>query len=333
MILKEADDRSDELAELERLLSACTDEQKRSAIKRQILMLQSGLRGERDAAHFLDRAFGASEKMLVIHDLRFEVNGEFAQIDHLVLHRIQRSAWVLETKNHAGRLNCDEHGDWTVWRGSKPQSIPSPINQAKRQCEWLRIWLEQHGFKPLRKIEPVVLISPTSSMNRKNLGAYDHVVKSDNFRSWWDKQTDAIGFVSALGIVGQHLASGLSQDEFVALGERLLSAHVQAKRGWTARFAAAEASTTGSDRVAGEIATDGANLACQRLPGTITTRFGSIMFTRVSDGLVALRNDKNAELIELVRSACKGKGRWQPRYRNWLLKDDDLPTVLMNLKA
>jgi len=297
-------------------------------------MLGSGSRGERDAAHFLNREFGASEKTMIIHDLRFEIDGEFAQIDHLVLHRIQRSAWVLETKNHAGRLTCDEHGDWTVWRGSKPQSIASPINQARRQCEWLRRWLEQHGFKPLRKIEPVVLISPTSSMNRKHLGTSEHVVKSDNFRAWWDKQTDAIGFVSALGIVGQHLAIGMSKEEFVALGRRLVDAHVKPSRDWSARFAVAEQSSRRPSNSTYEGQTnEGVLVDDMSLPRTVRTEFGSVTITRVSDGLIALRNEKNSELIEVVRAACKGKGRWQPKYRNWLLKDADLPEILIILEA
>ena len=333
MVLKEADDRSEELAELERLLSASTDKQQRSAIERQISMLRSGSRGEQDAAHFLDRGFGASENILIIHDLRFQVDGEFAQIDHLVLHRVQRSAWVLETKNHAGRLTCDEHGDWTVWRGSKAQSIASPINQARRQCEWLRLWLEQHGFKPLRKIEPVVLISPTSSMNRKHLGPSEHVVKSDNFRAWWDNQTDAIGFVSALGIVGQHLAHGMSKDEFLALGRRLIAAHVKSNRGWSARFAVEKGAEPPSDRIPEGQTNERIPMDHKSFPLSVGTEFGVVTITRVSDGLLALRNEKNAELIEVIRAACKGKGRWQPRYRNWLLKDADLPEVLMDLET
>lgn len=333
MILKEADDRSGDLAELERLHSASDDERQRSAIKQQILMLRSGVRGERDAAHFLNREFGASENVLIVHDLRFQIEGEFAQIDHLVLHRVQRSAWVLETKNHAGRLTCDEHGDWTVWRGSKPQSIASPINQARRQCEWLRLWLERNGIKPLRKIEPVVLISPTSSMNRKHLGPSEHVVKSDNFRAWWDQQTDAIGLVSALGIVGKHLTSGMSKDEFLALGQRLLSAHVKQDCAWTARFTAEEGSASSKSPAAEKQTVEGTRAAEQTFPLSVKTGFGVVTITRVSDGLLALRNEKNPELIEVVCGACKGRARWQPRYRNWLLRDADLPTVLMGLEA
>lgn len=333
MILKAADDRSEDVALLEKLRSESVDERRKAVIGRQIAMLRSGISGERDAAHFLDREFGASENVLIIHDLRFEIDGEFAQIDHLVLHRIQRSAWVLETKNHAGRLTCDEYGDWTVWRGAKPQAIASPVNQARRQCEWLRLWLKRAGIKPLRKIEPVVLISPTSSMNRTHLGPSDHVVKSDNFATWWGQQADGIGLVSALGIVGKHLTSGMSQDEYHDLGKRLLSAHVRQESGWSARFAAEEGSASLEEPAGRKQSVDCRWRADQDFPLSVKTSLGIVTVARVSDGLLALRNEKNAGLIELVRAACRGRARWQPRYRSWLLREADLSDILTGLRA
>lgn len=328
MILKQADDLSDEIWSLKQLVGATTDKKQRDAIERQLVNLKSGQSGERSAAHFLNREFGASANVLIIHDLRFEVEGEFAQIDHLVIHRVQRSAWVLETKNYAGRMTCDEHGDWTVWRGSKPQAIASPINQARRQCEWLRRWFDVHGFRPLRKIEPVVLISPTSSIDRRHLGSDEHVVKSDNFTSWWGKQCDEIGVATALGMFAQHLASGWSPKDFVALGERLVSAHVKATRDWITRFslqASGKAREFGREKI--ETA---ASQAPPKMdyPRTVRTPHGEVTLKRVSENLIALRNEARPELIELVRASCRGKARWQPRYRNWLIAEARIGEVL-----
>lgn len=146
MILKEADDRSSDIAELEGL-KRTSPQAFHAAIQKQINNIRAGVAGERNAAHFLKRQFEHSDNVAILHDLRIGIDGDFAQIDHLVMHRVQRAAWVLETKNYSGRLSCDEHGDWTVWRGRKPQSIPSPIEQARRQCEWLRLWLKENGIK------------------------------------------------------------------------------------------------------------------------------------------------------------------------------------------
>ena len=207
MILKEADDRSGDIAELKRLKDT-SPPRFHTAIQKQIDSIYAGREGERSAAHFINREYRHSERMLVLHDLRIGVDDDYAQIDHLVIHRFQGVAWVLETKNYSGQLSCDEHGDWTVWYGRKPQPIPSPVNQARRHCETLRLWLKANDVHAIREVRPVVLISPTSSVNRTKLSPDAHVVKSDNFAEWWNKQADKIGVGSALGMMGRHMLGG-----------------------------------------------------------------------------------------------------------------------------
>jgi Nuclease-related domain len=329
MILKDADDLSGEIAKLENLRDT-SPRSFQSAIQKQINKLLAGRAGERSAAHFLNRHFGHSENIVVLHDLRLGIEGDFAQIDHLVIHRIQRSAWVLETKNYSGRLSCDEHGDWTVWRSGKPNPIPSPIAQAARHCELLRLWLEANGHKPLNKIHPVVLISPTSSVNRTKLPAGSYVVKSDNFVAWWQTQADGIGLGTALGMIGRHMSGGLSQEAFVALGKQLADAHVTAKYDWRARLrlpaAEAPAELVEPKPTISQAFSAGSAEANDSL--TIATIHGQVTISRIPDGRHALRNEKNDALIELVKRSCKGKARWNPRYRNWLIEEAQLPDVL-----
>src|SRR3546814_12193033 len=106
------------------------------------------------------------------------VDGDYAQIDHLIMHHKQGAAWVLETKNFSGRLSCNEHGDWTVWNRKTPTPIPSPMNQARRHCETLRLWLERHRVTAIRHIHPVVLISPNSRIQLARHPHPNNVVKS-----------------------------------------------------------------------------------------------------------------------------------------------------------
>ena len=326
MILKEADDRAEDLAELKRLREA-SPASFRAAIQKQIDNIHKGIAGEREAAHFLKREFGHSGEMLILHDLRIGVDGDYAQIDHLVIHRVQATAWVLETKNYSGRLSCDEHGDWTVWRSGKPTPIASPSNQASRQGQTLRLWLQANGIRAIQKIQPVILISPISSVNRNELSQDTHVVKSDNFGEWWRKQTNAIGFSSALGIVGRHVLSGLSTEEFLALGKRLVDAHVPATYDWRAMLrlprpseqvepTASEQKPVIPDQPAGDA------------PHIIVTPHGKITITRIPDGRYALRNDKNEALVEIVKKACKGRAQWNPRFRNWLISEDKLSSIV-----
>ena len=53
--------------------------------------------------------------------------------------------------------------------------------------------------------------------------------------------------------------------------------------------------------------------------------------TQRSDGLFALRNEKSEALIEIVKKACKGRAQWKPRFRNWLIMEDNLESVLTAL--
>ena len=336
MIWKEAGDRASDIAKLEQLHDAASSAEK-SRIKKQIANIRAGCAGERDAAHFLSREFGESQRMGMLHDLRLEQDGEVAQIDHLVIHRFQATAWVLETKNYAGRLTCNEHGDWTVWSRGKPRDIPSPVNQARRQCELLRQWLQANGITSIQKIQPVVLISPKSSIDRSKLPTDAHVVKSDNFGQWWQKEADSIGLGTALKMVGKHFLSGMSEQDFDALGQRLAAAHQPADYDWQAILGLAEKqemakqteASTNNQQVQSNSSLDLAGDG----PWIFQTSTGEIKVSRIPDGRFAVRNDANADLIEAVKTSCKGRAQWMPRYRNWLVEEAEIGSVLGDILA
>lgn len=98
MILKETDSKAGQLAELEALMAAPgVPPEKKLQIERELKILRAGIKGERDSAYDIDFYSGASKNRIVIHDLRLELNGRVAQIDHLVLNRLLE-VYVLETK-------------------------------------------------------------------------------------------------------------------------------------------------------------------------------------------------------------------------------------------
>ena len=331
MIWKEADDRESDIAQLEQLHDVASAAEK-ARIQKQIANIRAGRAGERNAAHFLGREFGQSQKMGILHDLRLELEDDVAQIDHLIIHRYQATAWVLETKNYAGRLTCDEHGDWTVWNRGKPRDIPSPVNQTRRQCELLRQWLQANEITSIQKIQPVVLISPTSSIDRSKLPTDAHVVKSDNFGQWWQKEADSIGVAGAMRMVGKHLLSGMSEQDFEALGQRLAAAHMPADYDWRAMLGLAEKQEEAEQA---EAPTDDQQVVTKtpsNLPGdgpwTFQTSTGEVKVSRIPDGRFAIRNDANADLIEAVKTSCRGRAQWMPRYRNWLVAEPEIGSVL-----
>jgi hypothetical protein len=355
MILKDADDRADDIAELQRLKSIAPPAF-HAKIQKQIDNIYSGLEGEKSAAHFINREFGSKQRLVILHDLRIGVGGDYAQIDHLIIHHVQGAAWVLETKNFSGRLSCNEHGDWTVWKGKTPTPIPSPTNQARRHCETLRQWLAAHRITAIRDIHPVVLISPTSSIQRSGHRDHKNVVKSDNFTQWWDEQANKIGFGTVLGMIGRNALNGFTRDEMIVLGKRLAFSHVPAVYDWRSMLRLPLA----LDQAVPVVPSIAPALQPEIIPSRITapphdygavehqlpaipneravenpdvpeqiqTPHGQVSLRKLPDGRFALRNENNETLIEIVRKACKGFGTWNPRYRNWIIDEADLPKVL-----
>lgn len=323
MIFKESDNRSGDLAALERLATEVSAAD-RAVVDRQIKATRSGIAGECSAAHFINREFGHSERLALIHDLRFETDDGFAQIDHLVIHRFQAKAWVLETKNYSGRLVCDEHGDWTVWLNGKPRPIASPINQARRQCIALRKLLDRLNGKGIREIEPVVLISPKSSIDRRHMSSDITIVKSDNFAAWLNADAEKIGIGRAFGIAGRHLLSGYSPEAFKELCDGLVAAHVAPQIDWRARLnipAIAE-----SPQAPCPISIS------DEMPEEVATPLGWLKLTRIPDGRVALRNEKRDELIEVVKDVCRGQAQWVGRYGNWLIDAERVADIVGAIK-
>lgn len=286
--------------------------------------MRAGIAGERDAAHFINREFGNKERLGLIHDLRFQTDDGFAQIDHLVIHRFQGKAWVLETKNYSGRFVCDEHGDWTVWLNGKPRFVPSPINQARRQCNALRQLLDRVGGKAIRELQPVVLISPKSSIDRRHMSSDICIVKSDNFAAWWEQETDKIGVGQAFGIAGRHLVGGYSKEGFVSLCQALVAAHVPARYDWRSRLNLTADKPPNTGNSSPVIAPQGTN----EIPAEVQTPLGWIKLSQIPDGRYALRNEKRAELIEIVKSVCRGDAQWVSRYGNWLIEEEKVVGIL-----
>lgn len=109
-------------------------------------------------AHYLERALGTRQDVLVFHDLRLEKAGssngdgraDAAQIDHLVLHRW--GAVIIESKSVTGSVRVNEQGEWCRVFGGKQTGMPSPVLQAERQTRFLRLYLDGHAEALLSKI-------------------------------------------------------------------------------------------------------------------------------------------------------------------------------------
>ena len=232
MIIKASDGRSGDIEVLESLLKEEITADQRSAIEAELYTLRKGAQGERETAHILDRTYGHSEKVAVIHDLRLADGlGGYVQFDHLLLHAFLKRVAVLETKNFSGRISKNEHDEWCVWYQNRrqPVEIPNPVAQADRAGRLLELWLKAHKHSSaFRRVEGWVIVPPTCKIDRTRIDKETRIVKVDNFHDRWTGDislTDATGFFTAL-----------SAGQLGAVGAQLASQHVPPAYAWRRRF-------------------------------------------------------------------------------------------------
>ncbi len=231
MQLKKADDKSKRLellAELQR--SSQLTPSQITWLKDEHQRMVKGIQGERDAAFYLDSYFKDSANHVVLHDLRFVVDGEVAQIDHLVISRAA-GMYLFETKNYSGSLIINEMGEFTAVYGREKYGIPSPIEQSHRHERVLSQLLKTLGIAPRlgenMAFHHIVLLQPQAIITRPPSKAFDSsaVMKADQFPSWHkrfaDKELGAIGVLKLFGNMR-------SPETIREWGEMLLRQHLPA---------------------------------------------------------------------------------------------------------
>ena len=116
--------------------------------------LRAGVEAERQMAHYLHRRFHDDPETHVLHGLRLEDREQpeqdgspgVCQIDHLVVHRW--GMFIVESKSVSEevRVRPDDTGgdEWSRVYQGREAGMSSPIQQARRQSEFLRTFLERH---------------------------------------------------------------------------------------------------------------------------------------------------------------------------------------------
>ncbi len=227
MLIKSADDKSKRLALLEDLQkSSLLDARQKEWLRVELRNLTAGIRGEREAAFHLDGHYKDGQNNVLLHDLRFQIDGEVAQIDHLVINRTGYMVLV-ETKNYSGDLEVNAHGEFTVRYGRERYGIPSPYEQSRRHARILSKLLERLEISTrtdkLPEFHNVVLMHPQSIIQRPDAKVFDtsFLIKADQFRAWHEKLVDRIG----TGGVLKAMLNIRSPDTIKEWGEKLKRQH------------------------------------------------------------------------------------------------------------
>lgn len=255
MIIKEADSRQEDLNKLEILLNHPQARfETKKQIDREIKNIRSGIKGEEEAAYEMSVRFKDNKNWFVIHDLRIEVDGLVAQIDHLIINRFLE-IYVCESKRFFEGIAINEQMEFSAFWGGKPYGIPSPIEQNKKHVAILEKLFKTKAVElPVRlglSIKPKyitnVLVSKNSRISRpqKKSNELDSIVKNDQFISHIGKliQNDN----NPLTIVKL-----VSADTVEKLAKDLVNQHKPIKFNWAAKFGLSDSLGIGDSAVTEE---------------------------------------------------------------------------------
>ena len=214
----------------------------------------AGAKAEKQMAFYLKRAFVDTPDLMVFNDLRIkDGTGDFAQIDHLVLHR--HGIIIIESKSVSTSVTVNRRGEWNRdWKGQE-KGMPSPIEQAKRQIDLLRRELQanretlrnkklgiiQGGFISC-PFEILVAISDDGTIKREM--EMPEVVKADQvpdrIRDIVKRHKKAASFFSSKeDRNGKDGMYSFADEEMTAISSFLLGSHVPLKVDSEARSASA----------------------------------------------------------------------------------------------
>ena len=228
-ILKQADDQSRRLALLADLQqSPLLDARQRDWLREELERTKRGMQGEREATFHINSEFRDAEHHVVLHDLRLEVDGEVAQIDHLIISRALRF-YLLETKCFSGELRINAQGEFSVRYGQGQEyGIPSPLEQSRRHERVLARLLGKLEITGRLGARPTfhhaVLLHPKAIIQRPNAQEFDssNVIKADQIGTWRIQynEKNITGLVLVNALINLH-----SMDSVRAIADKLLRLH------------------------------------------------------------------------------------------------------------
>lgn len=227
MIIKEMDDRTDELAALDVQARESTGSVAKRA-KEDLLIRRAGMKGERESAYLIDFHFKATANWFVIHDLRLEQDGRTAQIDHLLFNRALE-CYVLESKHFHAGLKITDEGEFLRWNSYRKtfEGMASPLAQNERHVAVLKDVFKamemptRLGLRLMPRLLPYVLVSPKSRIDRAAKFDSSAVIKADKIRQQFVENLDSETTLETVFSAARYVSAATARD----IAERLAALH------------------------------------------------------------------------------------------------------------
>lgn len=238
MILKPFRAQDSAVAELEALLATAPAAAK-ARIEKELWKMRAGSKGEQESAYFIDFDCGPSKNRVVLHDLRFEIDGRVAQIDHLMINRLL-DVYVFETKHFNTGIKITEEGEFLRWNDYKKtfEGMPSPLAQNERHIQVLKDVFDRIdmptrlGLRLAPSFQTLILVSPNARIDRPKKFDSSRVVKADTLGKTLAKDNEDTNILSAFGSV----AKIVSLETITDIGRQLLLRHSPIRINYAAKF-------------------------------------------------------------------------------------------------
>lgn len=240
MLIKSADDKTPALETLQNLLSRpdLTTKQK-SAISKELNIMRAGIKGEKEAAYEIDFHYGRSKNSILLHDIRLEVDGRVAQIDHMLVNRVLE-VFILETKHFSSGIKINDDGEFLRWNHYKKtfEGMPSPIAQNQRHISVLKDFFKaadmptRMGMKLNTRIVPFVLVSNSARIDRSQTFDSSSVIKCDALVPTLDAYMKSLGVLGTFADVGRII----SRDTLEKVGQLIKDSHKPIEVDYLAKF-------------------------------------------------------------------------------------------------
>lgn len=190
MIINKVDDKTSKLELLEELKkSSSSNAHPKDCLAEELHNICHDIRGKKTRTFILTPVIPTIRIHAVLNDFRISIDGETAQIDHVLITRF--FVFLVETRNFNGNVTINEHGEFSVkYPNGKQISTPSPLEQS---CEHERIFLKLLERLDIRtfsgtplKVEHIVLFWHKSIIKRPDAKKLDtsNIIKADALRTW-----------------------------------------------------------------------------------------------------------------------------------------------------
>ncbi len=194
MIFKPFGNKTEEqIVLLRKLLQKSASVAQKKLIKLDLTKLENGYKSEKEHAYYLDFEFKDSKNIIVLHDIRLEHNGRTAQIDHILISRMEIT--VLESKSFTGDLTIKDDGALEVRYGKNKDTFPNPIEQNNRHKQVLESLINDQfdlqantRFFGGLSFKSKILINPKTTIINKKLP--ENYERADSYITRRNKEVD-----------------------------------------------------------------------------------------------------------------------------------------------